>query len=127
MIGKHFVATLIPVGFLVIAATVPAEAEVLSLDCTNVTTGYLDYHIWIDTATSNSTWQSFTTVPPTVETDPAQVTVTSFNWSHSFGDGTLSFSLDRTTGSLHVTHSAVPFNLIANCVRGTTQLPATKF
>jgi hypothetical protein len=124
MTMNHLAAGLTAIALFSLGASGPANAEMLSLDC--YYSGRIATNVWVDTGKSAVTMAE-TENPP--RTYPAQITITSINWSAVSGNGEnkISYSIDRTTG---VFTAFANFGLTIapeQCVKGTTPLPATKF
>ncbi len=134
MTGKHFAVGLAAVTAILALAS-QADAEILSLDCTDQV-GQIA-HVWVDLDKLSITWafdQAFSiSFPPDQRSFPAQISATAIKWSFSYVPNpayTWVWYIDRTTGAWEGKVVGAPYNaghIVGQCSKGSTPLPATKF
>lgn len=128
MMDCKFVSALALFGIL---AAGRANAEILSLDCSD-SAGVYD-RIWVDTDRSTITQtivRSESGFTGSVVTFPAQITATAITWTTQSVGGPAWFnvSIDRTSGILTQTGAGVATGYSTRqCAKGSAPFPATKF
>jgi hypothetical protein len=107
-----------------------AAADILEIDCNSGVPGADMIHIWVDLQ------QSFVTMQQTMPAGltgyhgsyRVQITPTSFDWAMTYPDNTITASIDRTTGQLHLLqYGGSNLNIVYPCAKGSAPFPATKF
>lgn len=107
-----------------------AAADVLEIDCNSGIPGADMIHIWIDMQ------QSFVTMQQTMPAGlvgyhgsyRVEITPTSFDWAIGYPDSTMTASIDRTNGQLHLLqYGGNNLNAVYACTKGSAPFPATKF
>jgi len=122
------VGTAILIGLLL--CNTAAAADILEIDCDSGVPGTGPIHIWIDMQSSFVTMQQ--SVPPGMiayhGSYRVQITPTSFDWAMAYPDGTMTASVDRTTGQLHlIDYGGNNMNVLYPCTKGSTPFPTIKF
>jgi hypothetical protein len=128
--SKAFCSTAGAALMLALLARGAAAADILEIDCNSGAPGVDMIHIWIDMQKSFATMQ---------QTMPAgwtgyhgsyrvEITPTSFDWAISYPDSTMTASVDRTNGQLHlIQYGGNNLNVVYPCAKGSAPFPATKF
>ena len=105
-------------------------ADILEIDCDSAVPGAGPIHIWVDEQNSFVTMQQSVPAGMTAYHGSyrVQITPTSFDWAMAYPDGTMTASVDRTTGQLHlIYYGGNNMNVFYPCAKGSAPFPATKF